>query len=226
MKRTVVVAVALGLGLSPLTPTHAHHVGVFTPKDDDITKNFKDIKFASQAGRFDVALKLFEEGVVHETMERFEKALPPRLEDHLRAALKTQDLPGVESRLALFLAFMTRERVRTAVGRLREPRLQSEQRREQARKLLDAAWRYYNLADFVISRQDPKASVTLRLAFEDAQSFLGGTMVDPMWATGRSAPGTTTPPGVSPKGVRPDDEKAAAALNLMEGTLDEVLRRG
>jgi hypothetical protein len=30
-------------------------------------------------------------------------------------------------------------------------------------------WRYYNLVDFAVSRQDNKASVDVRLAFDDAE---------------------------------------------------------
>jgi hypothetical protein len=210
------------LGVSALAPAAAHHVGVFTPRDDDITKNFKEIKFASQAGRFDVALRLFDEGVVHATMERFEKQLPAGLEDGLRAALKTKSLPGVELRLALFLAFMTRERVRSADAKLQEPGVEPEQRREQARKILTAAWRYYNLADFVFSRQNPKAAVALRMAFEDAQSYLGGTLADPMWAPGANP----CSPRPVKTGVGPDVEKARAALVVMERTLGEVIGEG
>jgi len=127
-------AIVLGglLGVASLAPATAHHVGVFTPKDDDITKNFKDIKFASQAGRFDVALKLFDEGVVHATMEKFETELPRGLEDGLRAALKAKNLPGVELRLAIFLTFMTRDRIRSAAAKVREESLEPEQRRDHA----------------------------------------------------------------------------------------------
>jgi hypothetical protein len=230
MRRPLATVVALLISLSLVTPGGAHHVGVFAPKDDDITKNFKGIKFASQAGRFDVALRLFDEGAVHEAMERLEKALPPRLEDDLRAAFKAKNLPGVELRLSLFLAFMTRERIKVAAGRLQEPGLDADQRREQARKLVNGAWRYYNLADFVISRQDPKASVALRTAFEDAQTYLGSATGDPVWAAGSNpariagAPSGAAAPGSRPVG--PDDSKAAATLALMDRTLDEVVREG
>lgn len=232
MKGAVATVLASLLCAALLVPAAAHHVGVFTPKDDDITKNFKEIKFASQAGRFDVALKLFDDGIVHATMEKSEKALPPGLEDGLRAALKAKNLPGVELRLAVFLAFMTRERIRGASVKLQDRGLELEQRMEQTRKLLNAAWRYYNLGDFVISRQDPKASVTLRTAFEDAQTFLGGVMIDPMWAAGSNpcnprppvAPAGTPLASVRPAG--PDAQKALSALALMERTLGDTIREG
>jgi hypothetical protein len=193
VKRALAIVAGVLLSGSLSGPAGAHHVGAFTPKDDELTKNFKDIKYASQAGRFDVALKLFDAGAVHATMERFEADLPRGLEDGLRAALKADDLGGVESRLARFLAFLTRERVRTALARLRESRGSPADRRERARKLLDAAWRYYNLVDFAISKSDPKASVTVRMAFEDAQTFLGGTKGDLTGATSRNATSTSTP---------------------------------
>lgn len=208
-----VLGVLLSLEMS--APVGAHHVGVFIPKDDNITKNFKDIKFASQAGRFDVALKLFDDGIVHATMEKHEKSLPGGLEDGFRASLRAKDLPGVELRLTIFLAFLTKERVRDAMTRLQNPGLASELRREHARKLLDAAWRYYNLADFAISRQDPKASAALRMAFEDAYTFLGSMMVDPMWAAGANA-----------KPTQPDEGKAIALLATVVSTIERFIADG
>lgn len=226
MRRSVAYVVLAVMWVGVLAPAGAHHVGVFTPKDDELTKNFKDIKFASQAGRFDVALKLFDEGPIHGTMERLEQRLPSGLEDGLRAALRAQNLPEVELRLALFLAFLTRERITGAAARLREPRLPPADRREQARKLLNAAWRYYNLADFVVGRRDPKASVTVRMAFEDATTYLGGTMVDPMWAAGSTPATSAGAPGATAGRAGPDEGKALAALGLMAGALEEVIRSG
>lgn len=204
----------------------AHHVGVFTPKDTDLTLNFRQIKAAAQAGRFDVALRLFDEGVLHDTMEKHEKQLPAGLEDGLRASLRARDLPGVELRLSIVLAFLTGERVREAVARVRDPGPPPERRQEDARKILNAAWRYYNLADFVVSQQNPKAAVALRMAFEDAQTFLGGMLADPMWAAaaGSGGPGTGPPQAGGPAGV--DEGKALAALGIMERTLAEFILQG
>ena len=216
MTRGVATALIICLlGVSLPVPVGAHHVGVFTPKDDDITKNFKHIKSAGQAGAFEVALKLFDDGILHDTMEKHEKGLPSGLEDGLRASLRARDFPGVELRLSIFLAFLARERVRDARARLKNLALSPELRRDHARKILNAAWRYYNLADFVITRQDPKAAAALRVAFEDAQTYLGGMMVDPMWA----ASGEVKP-------APPDDGKAATTVALMERTLGEVIRDG
>src|SRR6266542_565291 len=39
-------------------------------------------------------------------------------------------------------------------------------------KILDAIWRYYNLVDFAVSQRDPKAATAVRLAFEEAESYV------------------------------------------------------
>ena len=45
-------------------PIAAHHVGTYVPSDNEISANFKQIKFSIQAGKFDVARRLFETGAV------------------------------------------------------------------------------------------------------------------------------------------------------------------
>jgi hypothetical protein len=207
--------VALAIVIGAVGPAAAHHVGAFVPRDDDITKNFKEIKFAGEAGRFELALKLFDDGVVHAKMEKEEKRLPRDLEDGLRAALRGKDGPGIELRLAVFLTFMTRERLAFALERLRLADLAPERRREQVRRVLDAAWRYYNLADFAVVSRDPKTSAALRLGFEDAYTYVGGAMVDPMWA---GAAGT----GAS----RVDEPKAAAVIGRLIETSTKFIARG
>jgi hypothetical protein len=220
VRRALLSALILLAGIA--APADAHHVGVFIPKDDDLTKNLKEIRFAAQAGRPELAVKLFDDGIVHATMEKQEKRLPRGLEDGLRAALQRQDLPGAELRLAIFLAFLTQERLGEAKTRLGRSDLAPERRREHGRKLITAAWRYYNLADFVISAQSPKAGAGLRMGFEDAQTYLGGIMVDPMWAAAATA-----------KPAEPDEGKASAVLARMldilrtfVGEADVVARRG
>ena len=202
MRRALGSALILFVAISD--PAAAHHVGVFIPKDDDITRNLKEIRYAAEAGRPVLAVKLFDEGIVHATMEKEEKRLPRGLEDGLRAALHRQDRPGTELRLAIVLTFLTRERLSDARGRIHRPDLRPERRREQARKLINAAWRYYNLADFVITAQDARTGVALRMGFEDAQTYLGGMMVDPMWAAAANA-----------EPAEPDEGKAIAVLDGM-----------
>lgn len=149
------------------------HVGAFVPKDDDVARNVKEIRFPAEARRPELAVKLFDEGIAHATMEKEEKRS----------------------------GFATR-------ARTHRPDLPPERRREQARKLINAAWRYYNLADFAVSAQDARTGVGLRMGFEDAQTYLGGLMVDPMWAASATA-----------KPARPDEAKAAALMDGMILTL-------
>ncbi len=206
-------------------PTAAHHVGAFTPKDTDLTLNFKQIKAAAQAGRFETALRLFDQGALHDAMERYEKDIPAGLEDDLRAALRARDLPGMELRLSIFLAFLTQTRVRDAAARLRAAGVPPERRRDDARRILNAAWRYYNLADFVVSQQNAKASVALRIAFEDAQTYVGGMLADPMWAPGAGS-GATGGAGVLASQAVLDEDKALAAIARMDRTLAEFIQEG
>ena len=56
------LAVALAGG-----PAAAHHVGVYVPRDNEVSANFKQIKFALQARKFDVALRLFDNGAPRRT---------------------------------------------------------------------------------------------------------------------------------------------------------------
>jgi hypothetical protein len=196
-----VATLVLALGLAA-PPADGHHVGVFIPRDDDVTTNVKQIRYAAEAGRWDLALRLFDDGIVHATMEKREKELPHGLEDGLRAALRGRDGPGAELRLAIVLGFLTRERLADARQRLRASGGSPERRRDQARKLLNAAWRYYNLADFVVSARDARAGVAVRMGFEDAQTFLGGMMVDPMWAGAASA-----------RPAAPDEVRAIAVID-------------
>lgn len=210
MKRVLLSALVALAGIS--TPATAHHVGAFIPKDDDITRNVKEIKFATQAGRPELAVKLFDDGIVHAAMEKEEKRLPRGLEDRLRGALRRQDLPGTELRLAIFLAFLTRERLFDAAARIHRPDLTPERRQEHARKLINAAWRYYNLVDFAISAYDARMAVDVRMGFEDAQTYLGGMMIDPMWAGAAAA-----------KPSAPDEGKAAAVIDGMVRVLDRFM---
>jgi hypothetical protein len=204
--RGLLSAVLLLAGFA--APAAAHHVGAFIPRDDDITRNVKEIRFAAEARRPGLAVKLFDDGIVHATMEKEEKRLPRGLEDGLRTALRRQDLPGTELRLAIVLAFLSQERLRDARARIHRPDLPPDRRREHARKLVNAAWRYYNLADFAVTAQDATTGVALRMGFEDAQTYLGGMMVDPMWAAAAAT-----------KPTEPDEAKATAAIDGMARAL-------
>jgi len=95
-------AVALLLALA--SPASAHHVGAYTPRDNEITTNFKQIKFSLQARKFDVALRLFEEGALRAAMREKAGTLPAGLESGTRAALQSRDGLEVERRLMIFFA--------------------------------------------------------------------------------------------------------------------------
>ncbi len=51
--RAGLAAALLALGAGPAT---GHHVGVYVPRDNEVSANFKQLKFAIQAGKFDKAL--------------------------------------------------------------------------------------------------------------------------------------------------------------------------
>jgi len=110
---------------------------------------------------------------------------------------------------------MTRERLAFALERLRRADLPPQRRREQVRRVLDAAWRYYNLADFAVVSRDARASVALRLRFEDAYTYLGTAMVDPMWA-GAASGGAN----------RVDEAKTAAIIGALMETSARFIAHG
>src|SRR5437899_2461655 len=62
------VALAVLAVVTGVAPAAAHHTGVYTPKDNAISANFKQLKFSLQAGRFDVALRLYDEGALRAEM--------------------------------------------------------------------------------------------------------------------------------------------------------------
>ena len=39
-------------------------------------------------------------------------------------------------------------------------------------RFLEAIWRYYNLADFAVGQRDARASVAMRLAYDDAETLV------------------------------------------------------
>ena len=86
---------ALLLVLAAVAPAFAHHVGAYVPTDNEITTNFKQIKFSVQAGKFDVALRFFETGPLRADMRARAGSLPRGLEAGLSAALAAGDAAGV-----------------------------------------------------------------------------------------------------------------------------------
>lgn len=166
---------ALALAILSTTPALAHHVGAYTPRDNEISTNFKQLKFSVQARKFDVALRLFEEGAVRREMRAQAAKLPPGLEASTRAALRAGDAPAAERGLVVFFAALTRDLALEGDRQLADPRAPLAARAAAARKFLEAIWRYYNLIDFAITQREPKAATTVRLAVDEAEAYVKTT---------------------------------------------------
>jgi hypothetical protein len=149
----------------------AHHVGAYTPRDNEITTNFKQVKFSLQARKFDVALRLFEEGALRAAMREKAAALPSGLEAGTRAALQSHDALEVERRLMIFFAALARDLALEADRQLSDPKLARGARMATGQRFLEAIWRYYNLIDFAVSSRDAKTSTAVRLAFDEAEGY-------------------------------------------------------
>ena len=192
-------------------PAAAHHVGAYVPKDNAVTINFKQVKFSVQARKFDVALRLFETGALRAEMRAHAATLPAGLEDETRAALAASDGPEVERRLMIFFAALARDLALEADRRLAETGGTAESRAATGRKFLEAIWRYYNLVDFAVATRDNKTSVAVRLAFDEAETY-----VKP--ATGATAP-------ADPARLRPPLQRIAQVLStLIEASSTQARR--
>jgi hypothetical protein len=167
-----VVAVLAALATIITSPGAAHHVGSYVPRDNAVTANFKQVKFSVQAQKFDVALKLFDAGLLRAEMRAHAATLPPDLEDGTRAALAAGDAREVERRLMVFFAALSRDLALEADRQLARPDATTDARIETSRKFLEAMWRYYNLVDFAVATRDNKASVAVRLAFDEAEAYV------------------------------------------------------
>lgn len=150
-------------------PAAAHHTGVYAPKDNAITTNFRDVKFSVQAGKFDVALRRFDEGPLRAEMRTRAAMLPPGLESRTRAALQARDAAGVEHGLMLFFIALAQDLAREADRQLESAAAAPV---AAAQRFLEAIWRYYNLVDFAVSQRHPATSTAMRLAYDDAESTL------------------------------------------------------
>jgi hypothetical protein len=163
------VAVLTLLLISISAPVRAHHVGAYVPRDNEVSANFKQIKFSAQAQKFAVALKLYEDGALRRELSRQAPTLPPGLDASIRSALKAGDGSGVETGLMVFFAALVRDLALEADRRLADARTAPAVRVAGGSKFLEAIWRYYNLVDFAVSQRDPKAATAVRLAFEEAE---------------------------------------------------------
>jgi hypothetical protein len=152
----------------------AHHLGSYTPRDNEISTNFKQIKYAIQAGKFGVAQRLFESGAVRKEMLVTAARLPPGLEGQVGASLRERQGTAAERGLVIFFAALTRDLALEAERQVRDVSVPAEVRAAAGRKFLEAIWRYYNLVDFAISQYDPRAAVAVRLAFDEAEGLAKG----------------------------------------------------
>jgi hypothetical protein len=177
-------------------PVAAHHTGVYTPKDNAITTNFKEVKFSVQAGKFDVALRRFDEGALRAEMRARAAALPVGLETRTRAALEARDAAAVERGLTVFFVALAHDLAREADRQLAAGAAAPV---TTAQRFLEAMWRYYNLVDFAVGQRDPGASTAMRLAYDDAEAML-----------------KTTPP--------PDRARVREAFTRMAGILAPLAR--
>jgi hypothetical protein len=175
--RALTLAVTLALAAAPAT---AHHTGVYTPKDNAITTNFKQIKFSVEARKFDVARRLYDEGPLRAEMAARARALPEGLPARTRAALEAGDAAEVERGLMVFFCALGRDLAREAERQLGAGAPPAA----TAGKFLEAIWRYYNLVDFAVSRRDSRASVAMRLAFDDAEALVRSAAAAPAATSG------------------------------------------
>ncbi|HUF94259.1 MAG TPA: hypothetical protein VMR23_17915 [Candidatus Limnocylindria bacterium] len=166
---TPVAAALLLLALA--TPAFAHHVGAYTPRDNEVTTNFKEIKFSVQAKKFEVALRLFDQGALRTAMREKPATLPAGLERGTRAALQAGDAAEVERHLMIFFASLSRDLALEADRQLADATLARQARAKTADRFLEAIWRYYNLVDFAVASRDNKTSTALRLAFDEAEGY-------------------------------------------------------
>jgi hypothetical protein len=205
---TLLLALAAG-------PATAHHVGAYVPRDNEVSANFKQIKFAIQARKLDVALRLFESGALRAEMRAQAARLPAGLEDQTRAALAAGDGPRAERGLMIFFVGLVRDLALEADRRLADATEAPAARVAAAQKFLEAMWRYYNLVDFVVGQNDPKAAVAVRLAFDEAD---GETKTPPAASRGSVTPESRGLPArpvaaPSPEKMREPLRRIALALS-------------
>jgi hypothetical protein len=111
----------------------------------------------------------------------------------------------------IFFAALARDLALEADHQLARPDSTAETRVDTGRKFLEAIWRYYNLVDFAVATRDNKASVAVRLAFDEAETY-----VKP--ATGGAAP-------ADPAGLRKPLQRIAQVLSTLIDASSTTPRR-
>ena len=195
----------LWLSMALAAPAAAHHTGVYTPKDNAITANFKQVKFSVQAGKFDVALRLYDDGPLRAEMRARAAVLPAGLEARTRAALVARDVGEVERGFMLFFVALARDLALEADRQIAGGAAPAA----VTPRFLEAIWRYYNLADFAVGQRDARASVAMRLAYDDAD--------------GLTRPASAAP---DPARVRESLKRIAQILSGLIDTTTNSLKQG
>ena len=199
-------------------PAVAHHVGAYTARDNDVSVNFKQVKFSIQAGKFNVAQRFFEDGALRREMKQRSATLPAGLEASTRTALKRGDTSGVEAALAVLFSALARDLAREAEAKLAQPG-PSVEAQTAAGRLLEAIWRYWNLVDFVINQRDAKAAAAMRLAFEEAEGATTTTTAAPVALNPCAGPKPSSGRAVS----RLDPAGARAAFTRVREILSGIV---
>ena len=171
MSRVVRAVLVALIGLAAAAPARAHHVGAYVPRDNDVSANFKQIKFSTQAGKFDVGLRLYADGALRKALRAQAANLPPGLDGAILAALRAGDAAAVEAGLMVFFAALVRDLALEADRQLADVQTPPAARVAGGAKILEAIWRYYNLVDFAVSQRDPKAATAVRLSFDEAEGY-------------------------------------------------------
>lgn len=214
---------AVTLVLLAATPATAHHVGAYVPRDNEISANFKQLKFSIQARKFDVATRLFETGALRTEMRAQAGRLPAGLEETTRAALVAGDGPRAERGLVVFFAALIRDLALEADRRLADTREPAPARVSIGLKLLEAIWRYYNLVDFTVGQYDPKAAVAVRLAFDEAEGYAQGSPARPGDAAGNSAAPESRRVTTARPAAAPAPEKMREPIQRIAHTLSGLI---
>ena len=172
-------AAAWGLAASLLAPAaaaEAHHLGVYVPRDDEITASFKRMKVFLEQRRADLLQKEFDEDTwVRRRMAEVDGRYRVTLVADMQEGLAAKDIPAAERTLVRFFCFIAREKVQEALERLGRHGLSPRQKSDQGVKLLAAAWRYYNLVDFRVGNAAPKVATAAKVAFEEGEYYLGAS---------------------------------------------------
>lgn len=161
---------------APGAVVEAHHLGVYVPRDDEITASFKRMKVFLEQRRPDLLRKEFTENRwVQRRMAEADARYGAGLVRDLDRALAAGSIPDAERALVRFFCLLAREKVQDALDRLGDGRLSAPQKSDQGVKLLAASWRYYNLVDFRVGNAAPKVSAAAKVAFEDGEYYLGAS---------------------------------------------------